>query len=158
MRGASAAILLVALFTVPSSARAQSVAAPGGDDLNVADVVDRMNRAETALFVKLKTYHPLVEAYIQHLVPDDQLGWTPAKDDYFLGQLDFADQPRLRPLGQARKQTTRGSRWSPVNANRLLPDGFAATSSARRAHVRQGSSSVFESRAGASQERPPARR
>ena len=126
MRGASAAILLVALSIVPSSGGAQSVNAPGGDELNVADVVDRMNRAETALFVRLKTYHPLVEAYIQHLVPDQQLGWAPAKDDYFLGQLDFTDQPRLRPLGQARKQTSRGARWSPINAGRLLPDGFAA--------------------------------
>jgi Peptidase family M48 len=126
MRGASAAILLVALSTVPSSARAQSINAPGGDELNVADIVDRMYRAETALFVRLKNYHPLVEAYIQHLVPDEQVGWVPAKDDYFLGQLDFAEQPRLRPLGQARKQSSRGSRWSPVNAGRLLPDGFAA--------------------------------
>ena len=126
MRGASAAILLVALSIVPSSARAQSINAPGGDELNLADVVDRMTRAETALFVRLKTYHPLVEAYIQHLVSDQQLGWAPAKDDYFLGQLDFTDQPRLRPLGQARKQINRGARWSPVNAGRLLPDGFVA--------------------------------
>ena len=125
MRGSYAAILLVALSTVPS-ARAQSVNAPGGDDLNVADIVDRMNRAETALFVRLKTYHPLVEAYIQHLVPDEQLGWVPAKDDYFLGQLEFADRPRLRPLGQERKQSNHVSRWTPVNAGHLLPDGFAA--------------------------------
>src|SRR6478735_5681706 len=104
MRGACAAILLVAL-TLSPSARAQSVNATGGDELNVADVIDRMNRSETALFTRLKTYHPLVEAYIQHLVPDQQLGWVPAKDDYFLGQFDFADRPRLRQLGQERKQT-----------------------------------------------------
>src|SRR4029453_11170412 len=126
MRGAYAVVLLVALSTVASPARAQSVSPPGGDELNVADVVDRMNRAETALFVRLKSYHPLVEAYIQHLVPDQQLGWVPAKDDYFLGQFDFADRPRLRPLGQERKQTNRVSRWNPVNGGRLLPDGFAA--------------------------------
>ena len=124
MRGVSATILLIALSTA-ASARAQSVN-PGGDELNVADVIDRMNRAETALFQRLKTYHPLVEAYIQHLVPDQQLGWVPAKDDYFLGQFDFADRPRLRPLGQERKQTNRVSRWNPVNGGRLLPDGFAA--------------------------------
>jgi hypothetical protein len=124
MRGVSAAILLIALSTA-TSAGAQSVN-PGGDELNVADVIDRMNRAETALFQRLKTYHPLVEAYIQHLVPDQQLGWVPAKDDYFLGQFDFADRPRLRQLGQERKQTNRVSRWNPVNGGRLLPDGFAA--------------------------------
>jgi hypothetical protein len=126
MRGAHAAALLIALSTLPLPAGAQSIAAPGSDELNVADVVDRMNRAETALFQRLKTYHPLVEAYIQHLVPDQQLGWTPAKDDYFLGQFDFADKPRLRQLGQERKQTNRVSRWNPVNGGRLLPDGFAA--------------------------------
>src|SRR5262245_6876299 len=126
MRGLSAAILLVTLFTVPSLAAAQSVNAPGGGELNVADVVDRMNRTETALFERLKTYHPLVEAYIQHLVPDQQLGWAPAKDDYFLGQFDYAERPRLRQLGQERKQTNRVSRWNPVNGGRLLPDGFAA--------------------------------
>jgi hypothetical protein len=120
----SAAILLIALSTA-TSAGAQSVN-PGGDELNVADVIDRMNRAETALFQRLKTYHPLVEAYIQHLVPDQQLGWVPARDDYFLGQFDFADRPRLRQLGQERKQTNRVSRWNPVNGGRLLPDGFAA--------------------------------
>ena len=124
MRGVSAAILLIALSTA-TSAGAQSVN-PGGDELNVADVIDRMNRAETALFQRLKTYHPLVEAYIQHLVPDQQLGWVPARDDYFLGQFDFADRPRLRQLGQERKQTNRVSRWNPVNGGRLLPDGFAA--------------------------------
>ena len=126
MRGAHAAALLIALCMHTSPARAQSVPAPGSDELNVADVVDRMNRAETALFQRLKTYHPLVEAYIQHLVPDQQLGWVPAKDDYFLGQFDFADRPRLRQLGQERKQTNRVSRWNPVNGGRLLPDGFAA--------------------------------
>jgi peptidase M48-like protein len=126
MRGAHAAALLIALWMHTSPARAQSVPAPGSDELNVADVVDRMNRAETALFQRLKTYHPLVEAYIQHLVPDQQLGWVPAKDDYFLGQFDFADRPRLRQLGQERKQTNRVSRWNPVNGGRLLPDGFAA--------------------------------
>src|SRR5215208_6901847 len=126
MRGTSAAVLFVALSTVPASARAQSITAPGSDELNVADVVDRMNRAETALFVRLKSYHPLVEAYIQHLVPDERLGWVPAKDDYFLGQFDFAERPRLRPLGQERKQSNRGSRWTPGNGGRLLPDGFAA--------------------------------
>src|SRR6185503_1460770 len=126
MRGAHAAALLIALWMHTSPARAQSVPAPGSDELNVADVVDRMNRAETALFQRLKTYHPLVEAYIQHLVPDQQLGWVPARDDYFLGQFDFADRPRLRQLGQERKQTNRVSRWNPVNGGRLLPDGFAA--------------------------------
>lgn len=126
MRRAPAAVLLIALSTFPSSVRAQANTPPAGDELNVADVIDRMNRAETALLLKLKTYHPLVEAYIQHLVPDQQLGWVPAKDDYFLGQFDFADRPRLRPLGQERKQSSRGSRWSPINANRLLPDGFAS--------------------------------
>ena len=126
MRGVYAAVLLIALSTATSPARAQSIKPPAGDELNVADVVDRMNRGETALFERLKTYHPLVEAYIQHLVPDQRLGWVPAKDDYFLGQFDFADRPRLRPLGQERKQTNRVSRWNPVNGGRLLPDGFAA--------------------------------
>src|SRR6476659_865133 len=112
MRGVYAAVLLTALSIAASPAHAQSVNPPGGDELNVADVVDRMNRAETALFERLKTYHPLVEAYIQHLVPDEQLGWVPAKDDYFLGQLEFADRPRLRPLGQERKQSNHVSRWT----------------------------------------------
>jgi hypothetical protein len=124
MRGVYTAILLIALSI--ASAHAQSIPTPGSDELNVADVVDRMNRSETALFQRLKTYHPLVEAYIQHLVPDQQLGWVPAKDDYFLGQFDLSDRPRLRQLGQERKQTNRVSRWNPINGGRLLPDGFAA--------------------------------
>jgi Peptidase family M48 len=126
MRGASIAVLLAVLSITPPSLRAQSLA-PRGDELNVADIIDRMNRSETALFARLKMYHPLVEAYIQHLAADEQLGWVPVKDDYFLGQLEFAEKPRLRPLGEARKQVKQGaSRWSPVNAGKLLPDGFAA--------------------------------
>jgi len=128
MRGTSIAVLVAVLSIIPTSLRAQSLNTPRGDELNVADVVDKMNRSEAALFERLKMYHPLVEAYIQHLVPDPQVGWVPAKDDYFLGQLEYTDKPRLRPLGQARKQSNKGSgsRWAPVDAGKLLPDGFAA--------------------------------
>jgi peptidase M48-like protein len=64
------------------------------------DVVDRMSQAERAVLVRLKTYHPLIEVYIQNLAPDEARGWVPTDDNYFLGQLKFDEAPSLRPFGQ----------------------------------------------------------
>ena len=62
------------------------------------DIVDRMSRAERAVLARLKTYHPLIEVYIQNLAPDETRGWIPTDDNYFLGQLDVDEMPALRPF------------------------------------------------------------
>jgi hypothetical protein len=120
----------VMMLVVLAAARVagQSVAAaPPSGEMKIDAVIDRANRAEAALIVRMRMYHPLVEVYIQHLVADEQLGWVPAQDDYFLGQLELADAPRLRPLGQLRKGPGLVSRISGARrAVQFQPDGFGA--------------------------------
>ena len=38
---------------------------------------------------RLKTYHPLMEVYLQNLAPDETRGWVPTDDNYYLGQFFF---------------------------------------------------------------------
>ena len=93
---------------------------PDGSTIAIDDVVARMNEAEKALAVRMRMYHPLVEVYVQHVVPDAQLGWTPVADDYFLGQFDLAETPRFKPLSQPTKtQSGRRQQRHPVSARRL---------------------------------------
>jgi peptidase M48-like protein len=98
---ATSLIALIAPAFTTSMARAQAVdqtAARGPVTAN--DIVDRMSQAERAVLVRLRTYHPLMEVYIQNLAPDEARGWVPIDDNYFLGQLQFDETPTLRPFGQ----------------------------------------------------------
>ena len=92
-----ATLLATAVATGPSPA-AQSPEPAAKAELKIADVVDLMNKSEAALVVRMGMYHPLVEVYIQNVVPDEQYGWTPTRDEYFLGQFDLGETPRLRPI------------------------------------------------------------
>jgi hypothetical protein len=116
------------LLTLPLSAGGRSSEAPQSAQLNVSDVIDRMNKTEAALFVRMRMYHPLVEVYIQNLTADERLGWIPTRDEYFLGQFDLGESaPKLRPLGQLKKAPALMSRLTGGGRNvQFLPDGFAA--------------------------------
>jgi hypothetical protein len=63
------------------------------------DIVDRMSKAEGAVLERLRTSHPLMEVYVQNVAPDEERGWVPTEDNYFLGQLQFDDGPTLRAFG-----------------------------------------------------------
>jgi len=121
-----AALLTIVVATAPG-VYGQSPAAPEAAPLKVDDILDRMNRSESAVFVRMRMYHPLIEVYIQNLTLDEQLGWAPTEDKYFLGQFQLADAPRLLQLGQGRKSRGFGSRLTGTGtAIQFLPDGFAA--------------------------------
>jgi hypothetical protein len=128
MRNVMRAHCIVALVLMAGAAPAgaQPPEPPGAAELKSGDIVDRANRAEAALLVRMRMYHPIVEVYIQNLVPDEQLGWIPARDDYFLGQFDLKESPRLRPLGQVKKAPALVSRLTPGRKVQFLPDGFGA--------------------------------
>lgn len=128
MRHAFVVGLLANLVALPLSAGGQSSDAPQGVQLKVADIIDRMNTTEAALFVRMRMYHPLVEVYIQNLTADERLGWIPAQDEYFLGQFDLGESaPKLRPLGQLKKGPALVSRLTGGGRGvQFLPDGFAA--------------------------------
>ncbi len=95
-----ATLLTSGAFTA-SMARAQDVDQTASrGQVAVDDIVDRMNEAERQVLARLRTYHPLMEVYIQNLAPDEARGWIPTDDNYFLGQLYFDETPTLRPIGQ----------------------------------------------------------
>jgi peptidase M48-like protein len=105
----------------------QAPPADHGGQLKINDIIDRMNQAESAVAVRMRMYHPLVEVYIQNLVPDERLGWVPAQDEYFLGQFDLRETPKLRPISQARKRPGTLARITGSGKTvQYLPDGFAA--------------------------------
>jgi peptidase M48-like protein len=131
MRPARIPLLLAALLTLPaltaSLARAQAAdqkaQATGGGPATASEVIDRMNQAERAVLVRLKTYHPLIEVYIQNLAPDEARGWVPTDDNYFLGQLQFDDAPTLRPFG---RKEPRGVMLRVLSNPPNVGDAFAA--------------------------------
>jgi hypothetical protein len=127
MRAAfSAAVLLIIVTMSPPTASGQSPQpSQPGVQMKIDDIVDHMNQSEKAVAVRMRMYHPLVEVYIQNLVPDEQLGWIPAQDEYFLGQFDLGEAPKLRPLSQVKKARGLLS-LKPGGPVQYLPDGFAA--------------------------------
>ena len=84
-----------------------------------------MSRAERAVLERLRTSHPLMEVYIQNVAPDEARGWVPTDDDYFLGQLQFDDEPTLRPFGQ-KEAEQRGVMLRLISSPPRLGDAFAA--------------------------------
>ncbi len=57
-------------------------------------VVDRVTEREKATLQELRTYSPVVETYIQNMRPDNELGFVPDKDTYFLGRMDMSNGTR----------------------------------------------------------------
>ena len=58
------------------------------------------------------------------MAPDEARGWVPVDDNYFLGQLQFDDEPRLRPLG--RREQQRGMMVRILSRPPNPADAFAA--------------------------------
>jgi hypothetical protein len=104
--------------------RAQQAASSEGL-LTLEEVADRVTRAEGALTVRVQTYHPLVEVYIQNLAPDEKLGTVPVKDEYFLGQFDWDGGAKFKSLNAVKGSKNFFTRQFSVQ---YLPDGFAAMS------------------------------
>jgi peptidase M48-like protein len=108
MRIARIPFLLISLALMASTARAQGVeqtaqTANRGGQVTVEEIIDRMSQAERGLLTRLKTYHPLIEVYIQNLAPDEARGWVPTDDNYILGQFHFDQAPTLRQIGRKEK-------------------------------------------------------
>jgi hypothetical protein len=93
--------------------------------LSIEQVADRITAAESALTARLRAFHPLVEVYLQNLAPDDKLG-VPIHDEYFLGQFEWKDGPRLTPLSINKGSFQQQSLIKKPFGMQYLPDGFAA--------------------------------
>src|SRR5881628_752826 len=108
----------------PRTEPAPAAAADRG--LTVEEVIARVNRAEAAIVSRMRVYRPLIEIYLQDLTLDPKLGAVPAHDEYFLGQFDWRDGPKMAALSAGRS-TFKGSSFlkRPLRVQ-YLPDGFAA--------------------------------
>ena len=93
--------------------------------MSIEQVADRITAAESALTARLRAFHPLVEVYLQNLAPDDKLG-VPIHDEYFLGQFEWKDGPRLTPLSINKGSFQQQSLIKKPFGMQYLPDGFAA--------------------------------
>jgi hypothetical protein len=87
------------------------------------DIIDRMSKAEGVVLERLRRSNPLMEVYIQNVAPDEARGWVPTDDNYFLGQLQFDDGPKLRPFGQREE---RGVMLRLISDKPNVGDAFAA--------------------------------
>src|SRR3989442_3142280 len=95
--------LIVGVFSLLSAgaqdpAPAQTVAVAPQDSVSVSQVLDRIIGREAILTQRMRTYHPLVETYLQSLDHDDELAFRPTSDKYFLGKLDFSIEMREKSL------------------------------------------------------------
>src|SRR5216684_61994 len=100
---------------------------PADQPRTMEEVVDRVIVNENHLNQEIRRYSPLVETYIQNQKPDNNLGFVPAGDKYFLGRADFAKGVNLVSLTDA---DTKGKKiFSGIGnffsfAMQYLPDGF----------------------------------
>ena len=99
---------------------------PAVATLSIEQLADRVTASESALGARLRGFHPLVEVYLQNLTPDDKLGSVPTHDEYFLGQFDWKDGPKLTPLSINKGSFTQQSIIKKPFGVQYLPDGFAA--------------------------------
>jgi hypothetical protein len=126
-------LLLAALLTpavtasIGAQAKDQNVPTaqtPGrAGQVQANDIIDRMSKAEGVVLDRLRTSNPLMEVYIQNVAPDEARGWVPTDDNYFLGQLQIDDGPKLRPFGQKEE---RGVMLRLISDKPNVGDAFAA--------------------------------
>ncbi len=120
-------LVLLTVVALSHTPHAQQAPPGNGSALSMDAFIDRLTKAESVLTVRMGTYHPVAEVYIQNLAPDPKVASVPARDDYFLGQFDSTNGPTLTPLGP-----NRGGFRTPGLMNRpfglrYVPSGFAAT-------------------------------
>src|SRR5437773_3989322 len=115
----SSFITLIVLSSVAqaSSSRAQEAPAAGPAPTLEA-IVERIAQSESALIARMRTFHPVVEVYVQNVVPDQQLGSVPVHDDYFLGQFEWSekDGPKVRPLTPSTGTFRQTSVWRSIRS------------------------------------------
>jgi len=120
-----AALLAPAVTVSIASAQEknQNVPPSRAGQVQANDIIDRMSKAEGAVLERLRTSNPLMEVYIQNVAPDEARGWVPTDDNYFLGQLQFDDGPKLRPFGQKEE---RGVMLRLISDKPNVGDAYAA--------------------------------
>jgi hypothetical protein len=125
-RSGFVAAALLTLAPAPRAQQAPAGTTPAGTSLSIEQVADRITASESALTARMRAFHPLVEVYLQTLTPDDKLGAVPTHDEYFLGQFEWKEGPKLTPLSINKGSFTQQSIIKKPFGVQYLPDGFAA--------------------------------
>lgn len=118
--------VVAGVLAVTAAPHAQQPPAASGA-VSIDDFVERLMKAESALMGRLGSYHPVVEIYLQSLLPDPQVGAVPTRDDYFLGQFDGANGPAATPLSAGRGWFRPAGLMNRPFGFDYVPSGFAAT-------------------------------
>lgn len=118
-------ILTIGIAT-GSAARAEQP--EGSVTLTLDQIADKITASESAVISRMRAYHPLVEVYLQTLTADEKLGTVPEHDEYFLGQFDWGEGPRLIPLSVNNGSFHQQSLLTKPFGVQYLPDGFASMS------------------------------
>jgi hypothetical protein len=91
VRTAKTLFVVLALGVLPLAAQQPPA-------LTLNQVVDKILSQEQAEMESLQQYSPLVEAYIQYLRPDQDLGAVPNGDKYFLSRVELGKAVKLQPF------------------------------------------------------------
>jgi hypothetical protein len=118
-------LAIAGLLALGAAPRAQE-APPAATTMSIQQIADKITASESALTARLRAFHPLVEVYLQNLTPDEKLGAIPIHDEYFLGQFEWREGPRLTPLSINKGSFTQQSVIKKPFGVQYLPDGFAA--------------------------------
>jgi hypothetical protein len=89
-------------------------------------VVDRATEREKATLQELRKYSPVVETYIQNMRRDNDLGFVPEKDTYFLGRMDMSNGTRrnLSFMKQPGRMRAFADKLTAFYSMKYLPLGF----------------------------------
>src|SRR3954464_2497158 len=72
------------------TATAAPVTTPAPAVMDSTDLlIDRIIGREHFMMESMSHLTPMLETYVQNMKPDNELGFVPASDEYFLGRLDF---------------------------------------------------------------------
>ncbi len=118
--------ILTTGMAMGGAARAQQP--EGSVTLTLDQIADKITASESAVLSRMRAYHPLVEVYLQNLAADEKLGTVPEHDEYFLGQFDWREGPRLIPLSVNKGSFQQQSLLTKPFGVQYLPDGFASMS------------------------------
>src|SRR3954465_5616718 len=87
----AAAPLAVPAADTTGATTAAPVTTPAPAVMDSTDLlIDRIIAREPLMMEPMRHLSPMLETYVQNMKPDNELGFVPASDEYFLGKLDFA--------------------------------------------------------------------
>ena len=123
-------LMLVAVASGHALAQQATVSPPSSDQapdtVTLDEIVKRAAQSENTVITNLQTFKPIVEVYIQNVVPDEALVVTPNQDTYFLGRFNWRNGPRLQALSGGKEAPRVSSTSVTGKSLEYRHDGFAA--------------------------------